>query len=142
MGLDDAAERLVRNYSGGMVRRLEIAQAMLHRPRVLFLDEPTLGLDPLARDAVWAHIQELRSEYQTTVLLTTHYMDEAESLCTRVGIMRRGRLVVVGFPQDLKASLGPGASMDDVFTHYTGETKEEEEKSGVTAARPTADHLG
>jgi ABC-2 type transport system ATP-binding protein len=121
MGLSDAANRLARQYSGGMLRRLEIAQAMLHRPRLLFLDEPTLGLDPLAREAVWQHIEALRSQYGTTILLTTHYMDEAESLCTRVAIMRDGRLVALGSPEELKASLG-GVTMDEVFTHFTGDS--------------------
>jgi ABC-2 type transport system ATP-binding protein len=119
MGLSDAANRLARQYSGGMLRRLEIAQAMLHHPRLLVLDEPTLGLDPLAREAVWQHIEALRSQYGTTILLTTHYMDEAESLCTRVAIMRNGRLVALGSPEELKAALG-GVTMDEVFTHFTG----------------------
>ncbi len=80
MALDTAADRLVRTFSGGMVRRLEIAQAMLHRPEVLFLDEPTVGLDPNARRAVWGHIRQLREAEGTTILLTTHYMDEAAEL--------------------------------------------------------------
>ena len=81
MGLSNVSGKLVRDYSGGMIRRLEIAQSMLHRPRVLFLDEPTIGLDPVARKTVWKHMQQLRSEYGTTILLTTHYMDEADELC-------------------------------------------------------------
>jgi ABC-2 type transport system ATP-binding protein len=85
MGLTDAADQLVREYSGGMIRRLEIAQSTLHRPRVLFLDEPTVGLDPLARKAVWDHIEQLRGKYGTTIILTTHYMEEAETLCRRGG---------------------------------------------------------
>jgi ABC-2 type transport system ATP-binding protein len=125
MGLSDAAHKLVRDYSGGMVRRLEIAEAMLHRPPVLFLDEPTLGLDPLAREAVWNHINELRSEYNTTILLTTHYMEEADSLCARVAIMHRGKLAALGTPNELKASVGgEGVTLDDVFTHYAGDILE------------------
>ena len=81
MGLTDAAEKLVRTYSGGMIRRLEIAQSTLHRPRVLFLDEPTVGLDPLARSAVWEQLLRLRDVYGTTIFLTTHAMDEADQLC-------------------------------------------------------------
>src|SRR5262245_49665906 len=77
VGLAEAADKLARTYSGGMIRRLEIAQSMLHHPRVLFLDEPTIGLDPIARKTVWAHIQQLRDEFGTTILLTTHYMEEA-----------------------------------------------------------------
>src|SRR5579875_2295790 len=80
MGLQDAADKLVRTYSGGMIRRLEVAQAMLHQPQVLFLDEPTVGLDPVARSAVWEHLTNLRTETGMTILLTTHYMEEADSL--------------------------------------------------------------
>ena len=90
MGLSDVAEQMVRKYSGGMIRRLEIAQSLLHRPQVLFLDEPTVGLDPSARRAVWEHITQLCAEYGTTIFLTTHLMEEADSLCTRVAIMHRG----------------------------------------------------
>src|SRR5579885_3247350 len=115
MGLSDASERLVKQYSGGMIRRLEIAQSMLHRPRVLFLDEPTVGLDPLARKAVWERIEQLRSNYGTTIFVTTHLMEEADSLCNRVAIMHRGKVAVVGTPEDLKASIGLAeATLDDV----------------------------
>lgn len=120
MGLWEAAHVLVRNYSGGMIRRLEIAQAMLHRPQVLFLDEPTVGLDPVARRAVWAHIRELRDRFGTTVVLTTHDMEEADELCDLVAILHRGRLAALGTPEDLKARVGGGATMDDVFAHFTG----------------------
>ncbi len=126
MGLEEAADRLVRSYSGGMIRRLEIAQAMLHRPRILFLDEPTVGLDPLARAAVWGHIDQLRAEYGTTVILTTHYMEEADSLCHRVAIMHLGRVAAVGTPLDLKLSVGSAeTTLDQVFAHYTGGQLEE-----------------
>ncbi len=121
MGLDDAADKLVRQYSGGMIRRLEIAQSMLHVPRLLFLDEPTVGLDPIARKAVWERIEELRKEYGTTILLTTHYMEEADSLCSRVAVMHLGRVAAIGSPAELKASIGGGdKTLDDVFVHYTG----------------------
>src|SRR5436309_6010132 len=92
MGLTDAAKRLVSQYSGGMVRRLEIAQTLIHRPRVLFLDEPTIGLDPVARRVVWEHLEALRTEYGTTLFITTHYMEEAEELAHRVAIMNRGHI--------------------------------------------------
>jgi ABC-2 type transport system ATP-binding protein len=125
MGLTGVADELVKNYSGGMIRRLEIAQALLHRPRVLFLDEPTVGLDPLARDAVWEQIGRLRREFGTSVVLTTHYMPEADRLCERVGVLHRGRMVAVGPPESLKASLNrPGATLEDVFAHYAGEEVE------------------
>ena len=122
MGLDGSADRLVRQYSGGMIRRLEIAEAMLHRPQVVFLDEPTVGLDPVARQAVWDHIGRLRADWGTTILLTTHYMEEADALCGRVAIMHLGRVVAGGSPADLKTSIGgEGATLDEVFAHYTGD---------------------
>ena len=120
MGLAEVSDRMVREYSGGMIRRLEIAESMLHRPRVLFLDEPTVGLDPIARKAVWDHIQRLRSDFGTTILLTTHYMDEADELCERVAIMHLGRIAAIGTPTELKATVGEGATLDDVFVHYSG----------------------
>ena len=121
MGLTDASDKLVKNYSGGMIRRLEIAQAMLHHPKVLFLDEPTIGLDPVGRKAVWDHIQKLCADFDTTIFLTTHYMEEADKLCSRVAIMHLGKLAVVGVPADLKMSLNlDNATLEDVFTHYTG----------------------
>ncbi len=120
MGLADVADRLVRTFSGGMIRRLEIAQAMLHRPPILFLDEPTVGLDPIARRAVWEHVRRLRERDGTTIMLTTHYMDEAAELCDRVGIMDLGRLVALGTPAELEAQVRPGATLDEVFTHFTG----------------------
>jgi len=120
MGLADVENKMVREYSGGMIRRLEIAQSMLHRPRVLFLDEPTVGLDPIARKAVWEHIRRLRSDFGTTILLTTHYMEEADELCNRVAIMHLGKVAAIGTPAELKASIGEGATLDDVFVHYSG----------------------
>jgi len=144
MGLADAGTKLVREYSGGMIRRLEIAQSMLHRPRVLFLDEPTVGLDPLARKAVWDHIGQLCKDYGTTILLTTHLMEEADSLCSRIAIMHQGRVVAIGSPAELKASLGEnGTTLDDVFVHYAGGMLE----SGggyreVSRTRRTAQRLG
>ena len=120
MGLSDVSGKLVRDYSGGMIRRLEIAQSMLHRPRVLYLDEPTIGLDPVARKTVWKHIQQLQSEYGTTILLTTHYMDEADELCGRVAIMHLGKVAAIGTPAELKASVGEGVTLDDVFAYYSG----------------------
>ena len=122
VGLADAATRLVREYSGGMIRRLEIAQSVLHRPRVLFLDEPTVGLDPVARRAVWDYIERLREDYGTTIFLTTHLMEEADSLCNRIAIMHRGRVAAIGEPAELKASIGDdGTTLDDVFVHYAGD---------------------
>ena len=120
MGLSDFSNKLARTYSGGMLRRLEIAEGMLHRPRILFLDEPTVGLDPVARNMVWEHIKQLRSDYGTTIFLTTHYMDEADKLCMRLAIMHLGKMAAVGSPDELKASVGEGATLDDVFAYYSG----------------------
>ena len=125
MGLQEAGDRLVRTYSGGMIRRLEVAQAALHRPAVLFLDEPTVGLDPIARKTVWEHLESLRQHLRMTMLLTTHYMEEADSLCQRVAIMHLGKIMGMGTPVELKASVGgPDTTLDEVFTHYTGNTLE------------------
>ena len=143
MDLSDDANRLVKHYSGGMIRRLEIAQSTLHRPEVLFLDEPTVGLDPLARDAVWAQLKRLRNELSTTIVLATHHLEEAETLCDRLVILNQGRISAVGAPADLKAGLGAGASLEDVFAHYTG--TENDVHDGIAAAyrqRRTAERLG
>lgn len=120
MSLEGDADRLVGHYSGGMVRRLEIAQAMLHRPPVLFLDEPTVGLDPTARHEVWQRIRALRDDSGATILLTTHDMDEAGQLCERLAFMHRGRLVAEGTPAALRRALGEDATLDDVFIRLTG----------------------
>ena len=144
IGLTEAGDRMVREYSGGMIRRLEIAQSMLHRPRVLFLDEPSAGLDPVARRSVWEHIEELRREYGTTIMITTHLMEEADHLCHRVAIMHLGRVAAIGTPAALKASLGGDqTTLDDVFVHYAGGIVE----SGggyreVSRTRRTAERLG
>jgi ABC-2 type transport system ATP-binding protein len=122
MGLEEAADRLVKTYSGGMIRRLELAQAMLHRPEVLFLDEPTIGLDPLARHAVWERLQTLRRDFGITVLLTTHDMEEAEHLCEELAILHNGKLAVTGSPDGLRAAISPTATLDDVFARHCGGT--------------------
>ncbi len=104
--LKDKAGVLVRNYSGGMQRRLEIARGLMHYPKVLFLDEPTLGLDPQTRHCIWEYIQKLNQEEKTTIILTTHYMEEADYLCERVAIIDFGRIVAQDTPQNLKNILG------------------------------------
>ncbi|HVO94831.1 MAG TPA: ATP-binding cassette domain-containing protein [Terriglobales bacterium] len=144
MGLSEAANKLVREYSGGMIRRLEIAQSTLHRPRVLFLDEPTIGLDPVARQAVWEHVKGLRDQYGTTIFLTTHYMEEADDLCTRIAIMHAGKVVVIGTPAELKAAVGgSGTTLDDVFVHFAGDTLESGGSFRETASeRRMAKRLG
>jgi ABC-2 type transport system ATP-binding protein len=144
MSLADSADKLVRDYSGGMIRRLEIAQSMLHRPPLLFLDEPTVGLDPNARHAVWDHIQELRKNFGITILLTTHMMEEADNLCGRVAIMHHGKVVATGTPQELKTSIGGEKNtLDDVFMYYTGDMIDEGGNFRETRqARRTARRLG
>jgi ABC-2 type transport system ATP-binding protein len=104
-GLADAADRLVKTWSGGMSRRLDVAIGLVHRPEVLFLDEPTTGLDPQARAEMWAEIGRLSGGERVTVLLTTHYLDEADHLADRLAIVDRGRVVVEGTPDELKAGL-------------------------------------
>lgn len=125
MQLEDAARKLVKHYSGGMIRRLEIAQSMLHRPQVLFLDEPTVGLDPTAKHSVWQRITDLRKQFGTSVLMTTHDMEEADHLCDIIAFMHQGRLLGTGSPSELKSAIGPAASLDDVFIHYSGSSIEE-----------------
>jgi ABC-2 type transport system ATP-binding protein len=104
-GLAEPADRLVRTYSGGMQRRLDIATALVHRPRVLFLDEPTTGLDPEVRAEMWKEIAALAGEQGITVLLTTHYLEEADRLAARLAIVDRGKVVVEGTPDELKREL-------------------------------------
>jgi ABC-2 type transport system ATP-binding protein len=106
LGILDRARDMASTYSGGMMRRLELAEALVNRPKILFLDEPSIGLDPVARRTIWDLIKRLRSEFGTTVLLTTHDMGEADALCDRVGIMNRGQLATIGTPLDLKATVG------------------------------------
>jgi ABC-2 type transport system ATP-binding protein len=114
-----AATRFVRTYSGGMQRRLDVALGLMHRPRVLFLDEPTTGLDPESRAAMWDEITTLATGDQVTVLLTTHYLDEADKLASRLAIVDRGRVVAGGEPETLKRELDV-TSLDDVYLHYAG----------------------
>ena len=143
MGLADAGAKLVKTYSGGMVRRLELAQAMLHRPQVLFLDEPTIGLDPMARRVVWDRLREMRREFGMTVLITTHDMEEADQLCDDLAILHQGRVAVMGKPAGLKAAIGPEATLDDVFVKYSGGSiKEGGNYHDIRQTRRTAQRLG
>ena len=103
--LDDRADDLMRTYSGGMRRRLELGRGLIHYPKVLFLDEPTVGLDPQTRDHIWKYIKELKKAHEITVVLTTHYMDEADRLSDRIGIMDHGKIVILGTPPKLKDTL-------------------------------------
>ncbi|MGB6875633.1 MAG: ATP-binding cassette domain-containing protein [Candidatus Acidiferrales bacterium] len=143
MGLTEASGKLVKTYSGGMIRRLEVAQAMLHRPTVLFLDEPTIGLDPVARHAVWDRLRDLRRDSNMTILITTHDMDEADVLCDVLALLHLGKVAATGKPADLKAALGAAATLDDVFAHYSGASIEEGGNfHDIRQTRRTASRLG
>jgi ABC-2 type transport system ATP-binding protein len=135
MGLAEVADHLVGHYSGGMIRRLEIAQSLLHRPKVLFLDEPTIGLDPGARETVWDHVLDLKESFRTTMIVTSHHMDEIEEFCDRIALIDRGQIVAVGTPAELKARVGPSASLDDVFIQLVGTRAETEVERGYGEAR-------
>jgi len=109
VGLEDKANILVRNYSGGMKRRLEIARALIHYPKVLFLDEPTIGLDPQTRVNIWEYIVKLAKRENITIFLTTHYMEEADFLCNRVAIIDEGKIIAIDSPENLKRKIGGDA---------------------------------
>lgn len=126
MQLSEVADKMASTYSGGMVRRLELAQALVNRPSLLILDEPTVGLDPIARDSVWQQVQHMQQDFGMTVLLTTHYMEEADVLCDRVALMHDGSLQAVGTPEELKTKVGPEATLEDVFRHYAGSALSED----------------
>ncbi|KWX21168.1 ATP-binding cassette domain-containing protein [Mycolicibacterium wolinskyi] len=143
MQLLDVADAAAGTYSGGMVRRLELAQALVNRPLLLILDEPTVGLDPIARDSVWEQVRHMQSEFGMTVLLTTHYMGEADALCDRVALMHHGRLQAVGTPAELKAAVSSqtgsdDATLEDVFRHYAGSDLDAEtQHAGIREVRAT-----
>jgi ABC-2 type transport system ATP-binding protein len=139
MELAHMLDRLARTLSGGMLRRLEIASALLNRPRVLFLDEPTVGLDPNARAMVWERLRALRSQAGTTILVTTHLMEEAERHCDRLGVIDRGRLIEQGEPLELIERHDAG-SLEDVFRAITGRPLGEE--TGEAAGKEGLDEQG
>jgi ABC-2 type transport system ATP-binding protein len=142
MRLEAVLDRLARELSGGMLRRLEIATALLNRPRVLFLDEPTVGLDPTARRLVWDRLHALGDESGTTIVVTTHQMEEAERHCDRLAIMDRGVLVEEGVPALLRERHAAG-SLDEVFAAVTGHEIEEGGRiADVRAQRRVARRLG
>lgn len=141
MGLSEQADHLVGGYSGGMIRRLEIAQCLLHRPAVLFLDEPTVGLDPAAREAVWKHVLDLRDTFKTTLIVTSHLMEEIDQFCDRIALINRGRIAAIETPAALKNRLGPDATLDDVFIQLVGpnaETEGEGSYGDIRRARQSA----
>lgn len=121
LGLEEHGKSLVRTFSGGMIRRLEIGQAMIHRPKALFLDEPTSGLDPVARQNVWEHILDLRRLYGTTIFFSTHQMEEADEMSDKVAIMNTGKIAIIGTPQEIKSKTGKqDVSLEDAFIFFTG----------------------
>ncbi|MFF1873341.1 MULTISPECIES: ATP-binding cassette domain-containing protein [Streptomycetaceae] len=157
VGLGDAADRMAGTFSGGMVRRLELAQALVSAPRLLILDEPTIGLDPIARTSVWDRLTEVRAATGMTVLVTTHYMDEADQYCDRLALMHRGRIRALGTPGQLKSELagqqasngeagGPAPTLEDVFRHFAGSGLTDDQAGGefrdVRNTRRTASRVG
>jgi ABC-2 type transport system ATP-binding protein len=128
---------LVKTFSGGMKRRLEIARGLLHTPRILFLDEPTLGLDPQTRNQLWSHVKKLNESEQVTVFLTTHYMEEAERVAHRIAIIDHGRIVAQGTPQELKQQTGAD-SLEQAFLALTGTTIREEAPGALEQMRNMA----
>ena len=130
----DRRNDLVQTFSGGMRRRLEIARGLLHTPRVLFLDEPTLGLDPQSRNAMWAHVKTLNQSEHVTVFLTTHYMDEADRVADRIAIIDHGRIVAIGSSAELRAQTKTD-SLEGAFLALTGTTIREESSSSMDRMR-------
>jgi ABC-2 type transport system ATP-binding protein len=121
VGLSERKNDQVKKYSGGMRRRLEIARGILHKPKILFLDEPTLGLDPRSRESMWEYIQRLVQEEKITIILTTHYMEEADILCDRIGIIDRGKIIALDTPSKLKEIVGDG----DIIKLRLGDNKQD-----------------
>ena len=142
--LEDHKDALVRTFSGGMIRRLEIGQAIVHRPHVLFLDEPTSGLDPVARQHVWEHILDLRKSYGTTIFFSTHQMEEADSMSDQVAIMSTGNIASIGTPQEIKAQTGrKNANLEEAFIFITGTNlKDTSTFREVRRSRQTGKRLG
>lgn len=136
--LKDRKDDLVKNFSGGMKRRLEIARGLLHHPKILFLDEPTLGLDPQTRNHMWNYIRDLNDKEHITVFLTTHYMDEAEKMADRIAIIDHGTIVAQGTVNELKERTGTG-TLEDAFLELTG--KEIRTESAEGNMNPWARHM-
>ena len=130
-------DALVKTFSGGMRRRLEIARGLLHTPKVLFLDEPTLGLDPQSRNQMWTHVKRLNESDQVTVFLTTHYMDEADRVADRIAVIDHGRIVAIGSSRELKERTGT-ESLEDAFLALTGTTIRDESANAADSMRQIA----
>jgi ABC-2 type transport system ATP-binding protein len=134
VGLADRKKHFVKTYSGGMKRRLEVARALLHNPKILFLDEPTIGLDPQTRNHIWGYIDQLRKRQGVTVFFTTHYMEEADRVADEVAVIDHGKIVAQGAPADLKRQTG-GGTLEDAFIALTGHTIRDEEASSTDRMR-------
>lgn len=134
VGLWDRKDDLVKHFSGGMKRRLEIARGLIHHPKVLFLDEPTLGLDPQTRNHIWDYIQKLNKEEQMTIFLTTHYMEDAEKVAHKIAVIDNGQIIAQGSAGELKEKTGT-FSLEEAFLALTGRTIREEEAKGVDRMR-------
>jgi len=134
VGLAERKKDLVKTYSGGMKRRLEVARALLHNPRILFLDEPTIGLDPQTRNHIWSYIQRLSKDAGVTVFFTTHYMDEADRVANEVGVIDHGKIVAQASPAELKERT-KCANLEDAFIALTGHAIREEEANVVDRMR-------
>ncbi|MDE2311766.1 MAG: ATP-binding cassette domain-containing protein [Patescibacteria group bacterium] len=130
----DKRDVLVKNFSGGMKRRLEIARSFLHHPKIIFLDEPTIGLDPQTRNSMWSYIRELNQREQTTVFFTTHYMEEAERVAQRIAVIDHGKIIARGTAEELKRQTNT-ANLEDAFLQLTGRAMREEEASGADRLR-------
>jgi ABC-2 type transport system ATP-binding protein len=144
LDLQSVKKAYVKTFSGGMIRKLEIGQAIMHHPHVLFLDEPTQGLDPVARRNVWKHLLELREQYGMTIFFSTHYMEEAEEVADRVAIMHSGNIAAIGTVDELiKKTHKKDATLEDAFIHFTGTTIQETgNMREIKRMRQTANRLG
>ena len=125
---------LVKTFSGGMKRRLEIARGLLHHPTILFLDEPTLGLDPQTRNHMWSYVRDINQKERMTVFFTTHYMEEADRVAERIAIIDHGKIIATGTSEELKSKTGAG-TLEDAFLNLTGHKIREEEASGLDRMR-------
>ncbi len=134
VGLWDRKDSLVKTFSGGMKRRLEIARGLLHHPKILFLDEPTLGLDPQTRNHMWQYVQDLNKKEGMTVFFTTHYMEEAEKIAQKIAIIDHGKIIAIGTAQELKKQTKT-ESLEEAFLALTGNLIRDEEASGIDRMR-------
>ena len=132
--LQDRRDDFVKHFSGGMKRRLEIARGLLHHPKVLFLDEPTIGLDPQTRNHLWSYVQKLNREEQVTVFFTTHYMEEAERVASRIAVIDHGKIIAEGSPQSLREQTQT-STLEEAFLKLTGHTIRDEEASSIDTLR-------